>query len=155
MEAGQRGRRHVDAPGPRAGVRAPAAGHSHPPPPRWNKRGREGLKAALCLPKPDSPVGSPLGTGKQEKASSAQGAGAAAGREAGRPEARSPGRSWAAQLLTRGHCAPSVAGRSGPGTLTLQVVWTGAPGGRLSALSRASSFLLSRSEQHLGRDAPL
>ena len=75
-------------------------------------------------------------------------------RPAGRPEAGSPGCSWAAQLLTRGQCATSVAGRSGPGTPTLQVVWTRAPGGRLSALSPASSFLLSRSEQHLGRDAP-
>lgn len=75
-------------------------------------------------------------------------------RPAGRPEAGSPGCSWAAQLLTRGHCAASVAGRSGPWTPTPQVVWTGAPGGRLSALSQASSLLLSRSEQHLRRDAP-
>ena len=59
----------------------------HPPPPRPNKRGREGLKAALCLPKPDSPAGSPLGARKQEKASSAQGTGAAAGGEDGRPGA--------------------------------------------------------------------
>lgn len=74
-------------------------------------------------------------------------------RLAGRPEAGSPGCSWAAQLPTSSHCATLVAGRSGPGTLTPQVVWTGVPGGRLSALSQASSFLLSRSEQHLGRHA--
>lgn len=59
----------------------------HPPPPRPNKRGREGLKAALCLPKPDSPAGSPLGARNQQKASSAQGTGATAGGEDGRPGA--------------------------------------------------------------------
>eukprot|EP00069_Balaena_mysticetus_P004157 bmy_17127T0 len=72
------------APGPGQGA---CSGPLHPPPPRLNKRGREGLKAALCLPKPDSPAGSPLGARKQEKASSAQGTGAAAGGEDGRPGA--------------------------------------------------------------------
>lgn len=143
------------APGPGQGA---CSGPLHPPPPRPNKRGREGLKAALCLPKPDSPAGSPLGARNQQKASSAQGTGAAA-RRGGR-EAR--GGAVPDTPVGGGQRLTPVAGRSGHqdpglGTPARRPSAPGAPPRAhcLSTLSHASSLLLTRSyKQDFIRDTP-
>lgn len=136
-------------PWPRAGVRAPAAGRSHPPPPRQNKGKEKGSKQ----PSACQALTHPWSAGRRweaGKASSAQGARAAAG---GRPEGGSPGAPGRSSSQ-RPWC--HVGGRQAlAGTLTPQVVWTGVPGGRLSALSQASSFLLSRSESSISGDTPV
>lgn len=111
------------------------------------QKGRERLKAAFCLPKPDSPTGSPWRWEAGKGRSSAQGAGAAAGREARGEGPGAPGPPSSSQAAMVPRWWPTGLAQDPDSTGRLDF---GVPGDT-SALSQASSFLLSRSEQHLGR----
>lgn len=96
------------------------------------KRGTR-LKAALCLPSPDSWAGSQLGSLKQEKAASAQGRGAAAAGRTGGQRQGAPDAPGAGQLCTKGPCAASgltglqAEGRARPGHGTTDSAAAGPP----------------------------